>query len=277
MRQRRILLFLALAIAAASVAGFSTLRLLSTRPTAPARSDVAATRAVVATRNLAVGSLVTEQDVQVVAWPASPLPEGFISDPADVIGRGLIADVRANEPFLATKIAEKGSGAGLPIVIPEGMRALSISVDEVIGVAGFVLPGTRVDVLLTMQPPGQQESMTQVILQNVRALTAGQVVQRDAEGKPLTVSVVTLMVTPEQAETLTLAATQGRIQLALRNMMDVDSVTTPGIRTAALFDLSRGRAPVRRGTATARRAPAQEDNSAVVEVYKGGNKTIQRF
>jgi pilus assembly protein CpaB len=277
MRQRRVLVVLALAIVMAGVAGFSTLRYLSTGPVAAVGPpDTRKTQVVVAARDLPVGAYLAEGDVRVVEWPADEVPAGYVTQPADAIGRGLITAVNTNEPLLDAKLAQRGSGAGLPIVIPEGMRAMSIAVDQVVGVAGFVLPGTRVDVLLTIKPPGQTETVTQIILQNLTVLTAGQVVQRDEQGEPILVNVVTLMVDPEQAERLSLATSQGRIQLALRNMLDVDDATTRGIRVSGLLDRTpqTGRAVVRRPT---RSNPVRPRESALVEVIKGGEKSVERF
>jgi pilus assembly protein CpaB len=277
MRQRRVLVVLALAIVMAGVAGFSTLRYLSTGPVAAVGPpDTRKTQVVVAARDLPVGAYLAEGDVRVVEWPADEVPAGYVTQPADAIGRGLITAVNTNEPLLDAKLAQRGSGAGLPIVIPEGMRAMSIAVDQVVGVAGFVLPGTRVDVLLTIKPPGQTETVTQIILQNLTVLTAGQVVQRDEQGEPILVNVVTLMVDPEQAERLSLATSQGRIQLALRNMLDVDDATTRGIRVSGLLDRTpqSDRATVRRPT---RSNPVRPRESALVEVIKGGEKSVERF
>jgi pilus assembly protein CpaB len=182
---------------------------------------------------------------------------------------------------MSTKLADRESGGGLPIVIPEGMRALSVRVDEVIGVAGFVMPGTRVDVLLTITPrQGDQQPITRIILQNIQTLASGQTIQRDANGTPQTVSVVTLLVTPDQAERLTLAANEGRIQLALRNTLDLGDVQTSGVRTDAL--VSAPRAPQAAGSGTTVRvaAPAaasQGTSSAVIEVYRGGERTLSTF
>jgi pilus assembly protein CpaB len=273
MRQQRIVLILVLAVMAAAVAGFSTLRFLSTRPVTTVTAPSARKATVVlAARDLPVGALVAAEDVRTVEWPADLVPEGFYNQTADVVGRGLITGVRTNEPLLASKLAEPGSGGGLPIRIPEGMRAMSIPVDQVVGVAGFVISGTRVDVLLTIQPPGQSETITQIILQNLTVLSAGQVYQRDERGEPITVNVVTLMVTPEQAERLSLATSQGRIQLALRNMLDIDDAVTTGIRTSALLN-----GQPRRGTPVARPAGAQRQAPSSVEMYKGGTRSIQRF
>jgi pilus assembly protein CpaB len=275
MRQRRIVLVLALAVMAAAVAGFSTLRFLSTRPAtavAPPASRMATV--VLASRDLPVGSMVAAEDVRTVEWPANLVPDGYYAQTADVVGRGLITDVRRNEPLLAAKVAERGSGAGLPIRIPEGLRAMSIPVDQVVGVAGFVISGTRVDVLFTIQPPGQTEAMTQIILQNLTVLSAGQVYQRDESGEPITVNVVTLMVTPQQAERLSLATAQGRIQLALRNMLDIEDATTPGVRVNGLLTA----APRRAATTTRPAASAaQQAAPAAVEMYKGGARSITRF
>jgi pilus assembly protein CpaB len=275
MRERRIVLILVLAVVAAAVAGFSTLRYLSTAPaTAVTPPSARKASVVLAVRDLPVGHPVTAEDVRTVEWPADLVPAGYYSQAADVVGRGLIMGVRTNEPLLASKLAEPGSGAGLPIMIPEGYRAMSIGVDQVVGVAGFVIPGTRVDVLLTIQPPGQSETVTQIILQNLTVLTAGQVTQRNDAGDPITVNVVTMMVTPQEAERLSLATSQGRIQLALRNMLDIQDATTSGIRVSGLLTTQQRRTtPVARpsGPATPREGPA------VVEMYKGGTRSIQRF
>jgi pilus assembly protein CpaB len=274
MQQRRIILILAMAVIAAAVAGFSTLRFLSTRQVTAVTAPAARKASVVlAARDLPVGHLVSAEDVRAVEWPADLVPAGYYSQAADVVGRGLISGVRANEPLLAAKLAEPGSRAGLPILIPEGMRAMSIPVDQVVGVAGFVIPQTRVDVLLTIQPPGQNETITQIILQNLTVLTAGQAVQRNDAGDPITVNVVTLMVTPEQAERLSLATSQGRIQLALRNMLDIDDATTQGIRVSGLLTGQPRRTTVARPAA----AQQRQQESGVVEMYKGGTRSIQRF
>jgi pilus assembly protein CpaB len=275
MGQRRIILILTMAVIAAAVAGFSTLRFLSTTPVAAVAAPSARmTTVVLAVRDLPVGHPVVREDVRAVEWPAELVPAGYYTQPADVVGRGLISAVRTNEPVLASKLAEPGSRGGLPILIPEGMRAMSIPVDQVVGVAGFVIPETRVDVLLTIQPPGQNETVTQIILQNLTVLTAGQVTQRNDAGDPMTVNVVTLMLTPEQAERLSLATSQGRIQLALRNMLDIEDATTQGARVSGLLV---GQPPRTTGPArpALRAAPRQEP--AVVEMYRGGTRSIQRF
>jgi pilus assembly protein CpaB len=157
----------------------------------------------------------------------------------------------------------------LPIVIPEGMRAVSVKVDEVIGVAGFVLPGTRVDVLVTLNPSAEPElAATRVILQNVQTLAAGQTIQRDQDGTPQTVTVITLLVTPDQAQKLTLASTKGRIQLALRNTLDMEEVDTTAIRAGNL--IQKADRPVVKKTGTRRARPQ-------VEVYNGAKRSVTTF
>src|SRR5205085_7247670 len=152
-------------------------------------------------------------------------PEGTFATPSDIIGRGLIVPLVKNEPVLPAKLASKEAGAGLPPIIPEGMRAVSVRVNEVIGVAGYVLPGTRVDVVATASPTSQpQDATSKVVLSNVQVLAAGTRLEQDQDkGKPMQVTVVTLLVYPEQSERLALASTEGKIQLALRNPLDTEA------------------------------------------------------
>lgn len=272
-----ILLFLALASgAAAAYLSFGYLR----RETEPLLNPgSAAGKGVVAARELPVGSVITEQDIRLIDWPGNAIPPGMLSVPEQAIGRGVVTALRLNEPILETKLAAQGVGGGLPILITEGMRALSISVDQVVGVAGFVVPGTRVDVLLTLTSEGAPEPTTKAILQNIQTLAAGQSIQVDAQGTPQPVPVVTLLVSPEQAETLTLAANQGRIQLTLRNSLDTLPIRTTGARASSLLGLLRApRPPTSPGfvrAATPPRSPAVEET--IVEGFRGGERTLTRF
>jgi len=272
-----VLLFLALTSgAAAAYLSFGYLR----RETEPLLNPgAAAGKGVVAARELPVGAVITEQDIRVIDWPGNAIPPGLISIPEQAIGRGVVTALRLNEPILETKLAAQGVGGGLPILINEGMRALSISVDQVVGVAGFVVPGTRVDVLLTMTTAGAPEPTTKAILQNIQTLAAGQSIQVDAQGTPQPVPVVTLLVSPEQAETLTLAANQGQIQLTLRNSLDTLPIRTAGARASTLLGLLRAPRPaaspgfVRAAAPT--RSPAVEET--IVEGFRGGERTLTRF
>lgn len=228
-------------------------------------AEVATATVAVAARDLDIGHILRTEDIQLLSWPGTAVPAGFSTDPSEVVGRGLLMPVKANEPLLSTKLARKEAGGGLPIIVPEGKRAMSVRVDEVIGVAGFTVPGTRVDILLTLDATaGINEPVTQVVLQNIEVLTAGQAIERDNRGEPRTVPVVTLLVDPEQAEKLALSSTRGRIQLALRNTLDLEEVETPGAR---LNQLIMARRVV--GGGPTRRALNPGPTGVRVEVYRG--------
>jgi pilus assembly protein CpaB len=214
---------------------------------APSSTSIETRQVVVATTSLDVGAELRADDLRLVEWPASAMPAGAFGNVKELVGRGVVLPITANEPILSTKLASTEAGAGLPPAIPEGFRALSVRVNEVIGVAGYVLPGTRVDVVATVSPSNQPNDMTsKVILTNVQVLAAGTKIERDIENdKPVAVSVVTLLVDPVEAERLTLASTEGKIQLALRNPLDKTKPETPGVRPAGLV-----------GQAVASRAPA---------------------
>ncbi len=267
MRTRIGLVFL-MALGAAGLAAYLAFGVVRDRgPVAIQATEAPTAQVVIAARDMDVGHVVTAQDVRLAAWPSQILPEGYSSTPAEVVGRGVLTPLKLNEPMLSGKLALKEAGGGLPIMIPEGERAMSVKVDQVIGVAGFLLPGTRVDVLVTLdQMANIDEPITQIILQNLVVLTAGQVIERDTDGEPQQVPVVTLLVTPEDAEKLTLATTKGRIQLALRNTLDMDSVKTPGVRPAGLL---RPQQVVRRSGGPVRPA------SINVEVYRGPTRTSE--
>jgi pilus assembly protein CpaB len=211
-------------------------------------------------------------------WPSQAIPEGYLSTSEQVVGRGVITPIQANEPLLATKLAGAGAGGGLAISIPDGMRAVSVRVDEVVAVAGFVTPGTRVDVLVTLNRLGAgREVTTRAVLQNVQVLAAGQSVERDRDGKPLTVTVITVLVAPAQAELLALASIEGRIQLALRPSLDTVQVVTAGASIQQLL----GAAPPTR-VAPDRRvrflpAPTPEARATVVEGIQGGQRVLTTF
>lgn len=264
------------AVVSGLLAGYVALVYVSAAPT-PLQATMTSTRtAVVARRDLPAGSIIRREDVKTIDWPGSTVPQGFATEEGEVVGRGLITEVRENEPLLEWKLAQREAGGGLAITIPEGMRAVSVPVDEVVGVAGFVLPGTRVDVLVTVVPSSNRlQSITRTILTNVRTLAADQLYQPDAEGKPMAVTVVTLLVTPEQGETLTLAATEGRIQLALRNTLDQGEPQTSGRRIASLIAGTEARStPVRPAPRAVVPTPTPEK---VIESYEGGSRTLLRF
>src|SRR2546423_1580798 len=247
MARIRLFAVFAIAIVAGGTFAFATYRYIQDRPAAVAQMHTRPV--VVAAANLDLAAELRREDMKVIDWPAGSVPAGTFSNPQELVGRGLIQPVVQNAPILEGAMPPKDAGAGLPPVIPEGMRAVSVRVNDVIGVAGYVLPGTRVDVVATISPTDQHPDTTsKVILTNVKVLTAGTKIERDTEDhKPVTVNVVTLIVDPQQAERLTLAGTEGKIQLALRNPLDKTAPQTPGIRPAALL----GYAPPARTARTA--------------------------
>jgi pilus assembly protein CpaB len=279
MKRYRQVVLLLLALGSGSLAAYLALAYIREHSTPLMAAEPKYGQVALATHDLPVGAIVGPQDVKLVDWPANARPAGFGGSVDEVVGRGVITAVQQNEPLLATKLAGKGSGGGLPIIIGDGMRAVSVRVDEVVGVAGFVLPGTRVDVLVSLNPPSNApgEATTRVLLQNVRTIAAGQTVQHDLEGKPQTVTVITLLVTPDQAEALILAATQGRIQLALRGALDTLRTATAGARLNALFG-----APPRPAVSVSRvqrnvPIPTPQVQETVVEGIRGAERTLTRF
>ena len=191
---------------------------------------------VVAKDDLAMGALVTKEDVKLVPWPSSDPLQGGFNDIGKVIDRGLIAPVLKNEPLSESKLAPIEAGAGLPPTIPAGMLAFSVKVNEVIGVAGFAVPGSRVDVLAMVRQ--NDNSMSRIVVTNVQVLTSGTKYDQEQpkkDGKPIKTTVVTLAVTPSDAERIALAASNGNIALALRNPLDMNPTHTPGVRMAELM------------------------------------------
>lgn len=236
MARIRIFLVAVLALTAGGALALATYNFMQ-KP--PRTVSIPTQQVVVAATDLDLGTELKAEDVRVIEWPANAVPKDAIASPSDVIGRGLIYPVIQNEPILPLKLASKEAGAGLPPVIPKGLRAISVRVNEVIGVAGYVLPGTRVDVVVVVSPTEQRADMTsKVILTNVQVLAAGTKIERDTErNKPMPVTVVTLLVNPDEAERLTLASSEGKIQLALRNPLDTTVVSTRGVRPAALLGM----------------------------------------
>jgi len=245
MARMRVFMVLILAITAGGALAIGTYKFMQQTPAQAA--SIPTRPVVVAAADLDVGAELRREDIRVIDWPANAVPSTAIGDPKDVIGRGIILPVIENEPILPNKLASTDAGGGLPPAIPPGLRAISVKVNEVIGVAGYVLPGTRVDVVATVSPTGQAGDMTsKVVLTNVQVLAAGTKIERNGDrDKPIPVSVVTLLVDPEEAERLTLASTEGKIQLALRNPLDKTMPITHGIRPAALLGFA---APTRTAT-----------------------------
>ena len=281
--RNRIFAVLAIAILAGGGLAYGTYNMMNNQPVKTV--TVPTQPVVVAAADISLGSELKKEDLTVANFPAGQVPEGAFARVQDVVGRGVISPLVKNEVVIPAKLASKEAGAGLPPVIPEGMRAISVRVNEVIGVAGYVRPGTRVDVLATANPTSnQQDITTKLILSNVQVVTAGTRIEQDQEkGKPMQVTVVTLLVYPDQAERLALASTEGKIQLALRNPLDQSAPETPGVKPAIL--LGAVKAPVTK-TASAsgpRKAVAGPVTQAApaaaplptVEIIRGDKRTAE--
>ncbi len=257
-RRNRHVVVLFIAVITASIASLGVYRLMGQLPS---RQAERVQSVVVAARPLAIGTQLTAQDLKVVAWPSSSLVPGAITDVKDALNHGLLTAVMQNEPVTSNKLASLESGAGLPPAIPPGMRAMSVRVNDVIGVAGFIAPGSRVDVVVTIRRT--QDSMTRTAASNVQVLTAG--TRKDQE-KPVVddrenrsgETVVTLMVSPRDAERIALAQSEGQIMLVLRNPLDNEPTVTEGVKTTSLLGATEApaSAPAPTSPAPPRRAAA---------------------
>jgi pilus assembly protein CpaB len=232
---------------------------------------------IVAADDIQVGARIGEHDIRTVRYPASALPPGFYSKRSQVLGLGVILPITKGEFILPSKLAPENAGAGLPSLIPRGMRAVSVRVNEVVSVAGFVGPGTRVDVLLTGTPSGSGESQTTTVLQNVAVIASGHTLERNATGEAQNTPVITLLASPEDAERLTLASMEGKIQLSLRNPLDTHSDPVDPANAKGLY---KGSTPVAAAPRphihpVAQKTPAPPPSSVIsVDVYKGDKKTV---
>lgn len=211
---------------------------------------------VVSARPLSVGVMVKPADVKLVKIAAVAFPKGGFSKVEDVLDRPVISNVLLEEPILEGRLAAKGSGLGLAPTIPVGMRAVTVRVNDVGSVAGFVLPGMRVDVLVTGRPPTSEMDMTATALQNMLVLSSGTTIQPDARGQAIQAPTITLLATPEQAETLTLAGNEGRLQLVLRNSSDQNIAKTTGRYITELYGAPRRLQTTPTAPVAARKPPA---------------------
>jgi pilus assembly protein CpaB len=245
---------------------------------------------VAAVHMLEIGTLIRAEDIKLIDWPGN-LPTGAIQTLDAATGRGVISPIYDSEPLVENRLAPRGAGAGLAATIPTGMRAVAVRVNDLVGVSGFVGPGMRVDVIISGNPPGNANASTgtlsKTILQDIQVLSAGPKFQRDEEGKPVSVAVVNLLVTPEQAETLSLASNEMRIQLVLRNPLDKDLAKTPGTAVANLFSGVTGLPAIqpaveyRPGRVSYRHAPSEvvmaHSEPILVEVINGTKRTELKF
>jgi pilus assembly protein CpaB len=243
MERRKLLLVGTIALTLATFVSFGIFNILKRAITAN-KDD--GTAIVVAAFDLNVGTALQEKDLRLVKLPPGDLPAGVFHRTSEVVGRGVLIPMSKNEPVLGSKIAAENGGAGLPSMIQTGMRAVSVKVNDVVSVAGFVVPGTRVDVLLTGNPTRDSDLTTTTVLENVQVLAAGQKLQRDGNGEPQQVPVITLLVSPEDAQKLTLANQDGKIQLSLRNPLDNEQKQPEAVKNAALYHIRPTPVPAKR-------------------------------
>jgi len=262
-----------------------TLRAGSSAPTGQKTKKV-----VVAAVKLGLGTQIKAEQLSVAEWPESLLPRGTFTEVEKLVGRVTIAEIFPGEPILETRLAPEGSAAGLPAIIPPGMRAMTVKVDEVIGVAGFVAPGTYVDVVGTVVEGAGQNAVSRVILQNVKVLASGQRMETQKDGQAIEVKTVTLQVTPEEAEILALASNAGKLQLVMRNTVDREMVQTKGVDEATLFRGALARAEAGSNATTTgpsasrqkkkvETAPSPEtlSKATIIELIRGSERTTITF
>ena len=270
---RRLLLVLVSAFVIAAFCSYLVYRVVGNRLAATQQK---ATRVIVAVNDVKLGSVLREADLSTIDIVGS-IPKGAILKREDAVGRGVISDLYQGEPILDSRLAAVG---GLAATIRQGMRACAVKVDDVVGVAGFVTPGMRVDVLISGNPPGPSNTMegtrVKTLLQNIEVLSAGTDIQKDGEGKPQQVQVVNLLVTPEQAELLSLASNQTHIQLVLRNPLDTQVARTTGTAMANLF--ADGNVVKPKPLVVGQKAlPPPAPGVYLIEVFNGSKRTEEKF
>jgi pilus assembly protein CpaB len=275
MNRSRLLLIGVVALALGAFVSFAVYRNLQSRA---GGNNAPGVDVVIATGDIPVGAKIEDKDVKVVRFPSGDLPPSCFHQKSSVVGRGVVLPIAKGEFVLPLKLAGENAGFGLPSLIPPGMRAVSVRVNEVVSVAGFVLPGTRVDVLLTGNPSGASEQQTTTVLENVAVIATGQRLERNSAGDPQMTPVITLLVSPDDAQKLTLASTQGRIQLALRNPLDTKQQDLATVKSNSLYKNISAPTPVvrerpRRKTVEIPPAPA----FYTVEVIRGNKTDVTKF
>jgi pilus assembly protein CpaB len=274
---RRLATVLFSAFAVAAICSYLVYRVIGNRLGAVQPKT---TQVIVAATDIKLGSLLRDVDLSTADFVGS-LPKGAILKKADAIGRGVVSNLYQGEPIIDSRLAAAGSGGGLAATIRQGMRACAVKVDEVVGVAGFVTPGMRVDVLISGNPPGPvnpaEGPKVRTLFQNVEVLSAGTDIQKDNEGKPQQVQVVNLLVTPKQAELLSLASTQAHIQLVLRNPLDTQTAQLSGSAVTQLYADPNAK-PALKPLAFPRRVTRPVQSQLyVIEVFNGSKRSEEKF
>lgn len=274
---RRLFTILLSAFAIAAVCSFAVYRIVSHHISGSATAKT--TRVVAAAADIKIGNVLKASDLTTIALQGT-LPDGVILKPEDAVGRGVLSELYAGEPIISSRLAAPGSGGGLAATIPTGFRAVAVRVNEVVGVSGFATPGMKVDVLISGNPPGvpnsTQGTLTKTLLQDIKVLSAGTDIQKDAAGKPHQVQVVNLLVTPEQAQKLSLAGNETHIQLVLRNPLDTAISKPPITSMAQLFaDPNAPKQPAPSRVTYSR--PRRSADTYMVQVYNGSKKSEAKF
>lgn len=276
MNRSRLLMIGTLALAAGLMASYMV---YTHPPGAAGGSNQPGVDVLVAANDLTVGTKLEERDVLKVHYPQSSLPSNIFTRPSQVVGRGVVLPVSKGEFLLPSKLAPVNAGTGLPSLIPPGMRAVSVRVNDVVSVAGFVQPGSRVDVLLTGNSGNSAERQTTTVLTNVAVIAVGKNLERTAAGEAQAAPVITLLVSPDDAQKLALAGQEGRIQLALRNPLDTRQPDIAATRASSLYP--GGKAPaeppkpkIRKAVASAAPPPPQ---AYTVEMIRGSKRDETKF
>jgi pilus assembly protein CpaB len=278
---RRLLTILSVAFVISFGCGWLVIHLM--RSQMSAARPTATTNVLAAKTDIKLGTVLADPDLTTIGITGTP-PTGAIleKEKANTIGRGVISDLYAGEPIMESRLAAPGSGGGLAPKIPMGMRACAVRVDEVVGVSGFVTPGMHVDVVITGMPPGVQDpkegNQSRTLLQNIEVLSAGTDIQKDKEGKAKPVQVVNLLVTPEQAEMLSLASNQVTIRLVLRNPLDTKIDPVPGTDSANLFaGPSAAVQPKPQHVVVVKKSAPAAPPAFSIEVLNGKQQTEEKF
>ena len=293
MNRNRIMVVVGIALLLAVLASVGAYKFLSGQSRVAEQARLQTVGIVVALVDIPIGSTINPNQVTISAWPKDSYPKDALADPKTAVGRVALRDFFRGEPVVESKLVPLGKSTGLlSLKVPAGMRAFSVKVNEVVGVGGFIVPESRVDVVVTTSPSGkaQQEKVSKIILEDARVLAAGQVIEQK-DNKPVTVNTVTLALLPDEAEKLALASNDGIIQLVMRNFTDNVLVTTGGIDKARLLSSFRN-APIATASATAkeakprrpsRKAPSPAASTPppkkayMVEVIKGNKRSEEKL
>ncbi len=279
MNRSRLLMIGGLALAVGLLVSFTVYNRL--RSVAGSEANAAGVPVVVAADDIQVGSRLEAHDVRLINLPQSAIPPGGFSGMSQVLGRGAILPVSKGEFILPSKLAPLNAGAGLPSMIPQGMRAVSVRVNDVVSVAGFVQPGTHVDVLATGNEGSSNERQTSTVLENVLVLAVGKSLDRNASADAQTAPVITLAVSPDDAQKLALVSQEGRIQLSLRNPVDTKKGGIGATRSSSVYPgAAKVAAPVKSAASVrkvATKASAAAPAPYQVEMIRGSKRDETKF